>query len=87
MGSTGTTNVVTSAVVNAAGATATAGSSISSGEPTHGPLSGGGGGGLFKYVVYKQPVSLDRIFIHDTTPPTEGILIYFYKSLHIYFSF
>nr|XP_027195663.1 uncharacterized protein LOC113790227 [Dermatophagoides pteronyssinus] len=56
------------------------------GEPHHGPLtggggsiSGGGGGGggssnnaaCFKYVVYKQPLSLDRFYIHDV-PGSDG---------------
>ena len=70
-GSVSTTATVNPAVVNAASATATAGSSIASGEPTHGPLSGAGGS-LFKYVVYKQPLSLDRFYIHDVLPTTEG---------------
>lgn len=72
-GSVSTTTSVNSAVVNAASATATAGGSIGStaGEPTHGPLSGAGGS-LFKYVVYKQPLSLDRFYIHDVLPTTEG---------------
>ncbi|CAG2108707.1 unnamed protein product, partial [Medioppia subpectinata] len=28
--------------------------------------------GLFKYVVYKQPLSLDRFYIHDVLPGSEG---------------
>lgn len=69
-----TSSAVNSAVVNAASATTTAGGAMgASGEPTHGPLSGGGGGsGLFKYVVYKQPLSLDRFYIHDVLPTAEG---------------
>lgn len=72
-----TSSAVNSAVVNAASATTTAGGvavGATGGEPTHGPLSGGGGGasGLFKYVVYKQPLSLDRFYIHDILPTTEG---------------
>ena len=51
------------------------------GEPHHGPLTGGsgsisGGGSsnnaaCFKYVVYKQPLSLDRFYIHDV-PGSDG---------------
>lgn len=53
------------------------------GEPHHGPLTGGpssisgGVGGssssaaCFKYVVYKQPLSLDRFYIHDV-PGSDG---------------
>lgn len=81
-GSVSTTSSVNSAVVNAASATATAGGSIGStaGEPTHGPLTGAGGS-LFKYVVYKQPLSLDRFYIHDVLPTTEGASKYSFFTI------
>ncbi|KAI2800404.1 prolactin receptor [Blomia tropicalis] len=65
--------IAQSTSVNVAGAGA--GSSV---EPTHGSISGGAGAGsvvggsLYKYVVYKQPLSLDRFYIHDILPTTEG---------------
>lgn len=66
-----------SAVINAANVTASAGGSggPGSGEPNIGPLTGGGNtatAGLFKYIVYKQPLSLDRFYIHDILPTADG---------------
>ena len=48
------------------------------------------GGSLYKYVVYKQPLSLDRFYIHDILPTTEGagkfsILILQFSYFYIYF--
>ena len=34
---------------------------------------GTGGGSSIKYVVYKQPLSLDRFFVHEVTPAESAI--------------
>lgn len=90
--STGTVSAG-SAVINAANVTAnTGGSGVpGSGEPNIGPLTGGGTtgiAGLFKYIVYKQPLSLDRFYIHDILPTADGPgkLIWFKKQLSILFA-
>ena len=38
------------------------------GVSTAGSSNNSSSGGSFKYVVYKQPLSLDRFFVHEVTP-------------------
>ena len=38
------------------------------GVSTAGSSNNSSNGGSFKYVVYKQPLSLDRFFVHEVTP-------------------
>lgn len=45
---------------------------IMPGEPNPGPLATNVGNACFKYLVYKQPLSLDRFYIHDV-PPTDRL--------------